>query len=108
MPIDGQIQALEETLHRPIDEPAYFDDELPAHAEIDPIETYTTPVRRAAETAGEPQTVVKRPFGFFGRKKTIPLATTPPKPLPRNTGDLFDDEADDELEIPSFLRRQNL
>ncbi len=56
----------------------------------------------------QPQTVVKRPFGFFGRKKTIPVAATPPaRPKVQNTGDLFGDDVEDELEIPSFLRRQS-
>ncbi len=50
------------------------------------------------------QTVVKRPFGFFGRKKTKPAPT--PAPSPDVTGDLFGADHDDELEIPSFLRRQ--
>lgn len=56
-----------------------------------------------------PQSLVKRPFGtFFGRKKSIPVATTPPaRPKKQNTGDLFSEEADDELEIPAFLRRQS-
>ena len=56
-----------------------------------------------------PQSLVKRPFGtFFGRKKSIPVATTPPaRPKKQDTGDLFSEEADDELEIPAFLRRQS-
>ena len=53
------------------------------------------------------QTVVKRPFGFFGRKKSIPVSNQPPQPRKMNTGDLFDDAIDEEMEIPSFLRRQN-
>ena len=53
------------------------------------------------------QTVVKRPFGFFGRKKSIPVSSQPPQPRRQNTGDLFDDAIDEEMEIPSFLRRQN-
>lgn len=52
------------------------------------------------------QNVVKRPFGFFGRKKAIPVAVTPQRPRVQNTGDLFDDAIDEEIEIPSFLRRQ--
>lgn len=56
-----------------------------------------------------PQSLVKRPFGtFFGRKKSIPVATTPPtRPKSKNTGDLFSDDVEDELEIPAFLRRQS-
>jgi cell division protein FtsZ len=54
------------------------------------------------------QTVVKRPFGFFGRKKSVPVAPrTESRPAPTQTGDLFGSDAEDELEIPSFLRRQN-
>lgn len=54
------------------------------------------------------QTVVKRPFGFFGRKKSVPVAPrTENRPAPTQTGDLFGSDAEDELEIPSFLRRQN-
>ena len=53
-------------------------------------------------------TVVKKPFGFFGLKKPKPVTAQPIQqrgPMP--TGDLFGDGADEELEIPSFLRRQN-
>ena len=61
--------------------------------------------------APEPRlaTVVKKPFGFFGLKKPKPA----PAPIrrqtsePRSSGDLFGDNMDEELEIPSFLRRQN-
>lgn len=56
----------------------------------------------------EPQTVVKRPFGFFGRKKSVPIAPrTQQNATPTQTGDLFGSDSEDELEIPSFLRRQN-
>ncbi len=57
----------------------------------------------------QPQTVVKKPFGFFGLKKPKPA----PAPIrrqtaePRSSGDLFGDNMDEELDIPSFLRRQN-
>lgn len=54
------------------------------------------------------QTVVKRPFGFFGRKKSIPVVPrTDSRPSQTQTGDLFGSDAEDELEIPSFLRRQS-
>ncbi len=55
----------------------------------------------------EAQTVVKRPFGFFGRKKDKPVSTPSPASAskPQITGDLFGADHDDELEIPSFLRR---
>ena len=56
----------------------------------------------------ETQTVVKRPFGFFGRKKSVPVAPrTTPETAPTRTGDLFGSDMEDELEIPSFLRRLN-
>lgn len=50
--------------------------------------------------------VVKPIFGFFGRKKTKP-AMPAAKPVPgiNHTGDLFGSDEEDELEIPSFLRR---
>ncbi|NNC36799.1 MAG: cell division protein FtsZ [Acidimicrobiales bacterium] len=80
--------------------------------------TYRQPEpRRAPEPAPVPvqemppvdsQTVVKRPFGFFGRKKSVPVAPkAEPNQVPTQTGDLFGSDAEDELEIPSFLRRQN-
>ena len=75
---------------------AYIDDFEPDYMED--IPEPTTP---------HAQTVVKRPFGFFGRKKSIPVSSQPPQPRKMNTGDLFDDEIDEEMEIPSFLRRQN-
>jgi len=69
----------------------------------------------------QPQNVVKKPFGFFGLKKqknTNREVDLSPKnkPVQQKTfgqqesilesGDLFGDNADEELEIPSFLRRQ--
>jgi len=54
------------------------------------------------------QKVVKKPFGFFGLKKPKPVAAQPVQQrAPQPSGDLFGDGADEELEIPSFLRRQN-
>jgi len=72
----------------------------------------SAPAPRAAEmppiAEPQPQTIVKRPFGFFGRKKSIPIAKQPPaRPKKRNTGDLFAEDVDNELEIPAFLRRQS-
>jgi len=57
-----------------------------------------------------PSSSIRSPFGFFGRRKAA--APTPaPRPSvqtrPAPTGDLFGADAEDELEIPSFLRRQN-
>ena len=69
----------------------------------------------------QPHNVVKKPFGFFGLKKQkitkrkvdLSLKNKPvqPKNLGQQesileSGDLFGDNADEELEIPSFLRRQ--
>jgi len=54
------------------------------------------------------QNVVKKPFGFFGLKKQKPAAAPIVRQAaPQQSGDLFGDNMDDELEIPSFLRRQN-
>ena len=60
----------------------------------------------------EPATVspLRSPFGFFGRRKTAAPAPTPNRVVntrPAQSGDLFGNKSDDELEIPSFLRRQN-
>lgn len=77
------------------------------------IDTPDTPI--VAPTANvaptlpktEPTAVVKPIFGFFGRKKTKPpLRTIPTNPAPNQTGELFGSDDNDELEIPSFLRRQ--
>lgn len=72
---------------------------------------------RVEPIVNEPQTVVKRPFGFFGRRKpSVPVSTESQvntsqsfsaQNANRQTADLFDDETSDELEIPAFLRRQN-
>ena len=54
------------------------------------------------------QNVVKKPFGFFGLKKQKPApAPVVKRQAPQQSGDLFADNMDEELEIPSFLRRQN-
>jgi len=79
------------------------------------IDASDTPIVSPATNLGgktippvETQTIVKRPFGFFGRKKTKPVAPiTIPESATNRTGDLFGSDEDDELEIPSFLRRQN-
>ena len=59
------------------------------------------------ETPHEP--ALKNPFGFFGRRNKPKAAAAPRVAQPRQTasGDLFDGDYSDELEIPSFLRRQN-
>jgi len=81
--------------------------------------TYTRPGAETTEEAAiasadilEPMTpheapsVVKPIFGFFGRKKTKPaMPAAKPAPELNHTGDLFGSDEEDELEIPSFLRR---
>ena len=57
-----------------------------------------------------PASPARSPFGFFGRRKAAapapaPRASVQSRPAP--SGDLFGSNSDDELEIPSFLRRQN-
>ena len=57
-----------------------------------------------------PASTLRSPFGFFGRRKAAapapaPRANVQARPAP--SGDLFGNEKEDELEIPSFLRRQN-
>ncbi len=98
--------------------------ELPEAEYVEPQPAYTpprpypprvkpapdAPQARTPAPTRETQNVVKRPFGFFGRRKpSVPVAKPEAKPIvkSRNTGDLFGDEMEDELEIPSFLRRQN-
>ncbi len=108
------IPSLEE-IDRVIDEPVYANAKpvAPMDVKVTEAENVTLPPMPesrldATQDIKRPdsQTVVKRPFGFFGRKKAIAVATTPPRPQPRDTGDLFADDMDEELEIPSFLRRQ--
>ena len=69
----------------------------------------TPPVQQPAPAPQKQlQNVVKKPFGFFGLKKQKP-ATAPivqRQQAPQQSGDLFGENMDDELEIPSFLRRQ--
>ena len=80
-----------------------------------PVAPAPAPVRQ--EVQQQPQTkVVRGPFGsFFGLGKKTPETAIPApasttahvKSTPQNTGDLFNASDDEELEIPSFLRRQN-
>ena len=118
-PVEDEI-SLDEELSTTADlepdiklEPSYMLDEdfVSRRVEHEPLPTpratYEPEIPPFPQEAIEPQTVVKRPFGFFGRKKSIPVATTPPTQSPRSTGDLFDEPMDDELEIPAFLRRSS-
>jgi cell division protein FtsZ len=93
--------------------PAAFDYKKPIIEDVKP-EIIRERVQRAPDvreeiTPVETQTVVKRPFGFFGRKKTVPIAPKREVEMssPESTGDLFGSDVEDELEIPSFLRRKN-
>ncbi len=66
------------------------------------------PAPQVPEAAPAPS--VKNPFGFFGRRKAkpaVPQAAQRVKQAQVPSGDLFGDDMEDELEIPSFLRRQN-
>jgi len=57
-----------------------------------------------------PASPSRSPFGFFGRRKAAVPAPSPRQSVqtrPAPTGDLFGANEEDELEIPSFLRRQN-
>lgn len=73
-----------------------------------PQQHYQAPAAPALSPPVEPRVVVKKPFGFFGLKKQKPVTAAPiVRQGPQPTGDLFADDANEELEIPSFLRRQN-
>jgi len=54
-----------------------------------------------------PASPARSPFGFFGRRKAAPAPRPQVETRPKPSGDLFGNDQDDELEIPSFLRRQN-
>ena len=54
-----------------------------------------------------PANPLRSPFGFFGRRKAAPAPRPQVKSRPAPSGDLFGNDQEDELEIPSFLRRQN-
>ena len=125
-------ESVEEDIIKPIEEdiPAHveeFIEEVAAKPEAEIAKAPETPAynyqkpnvepsrgAQAVEPAApvipeqENSTVFKSPFGFFGRKKTAPVKprTQDVKP-PQQTRDLFGDDLDDELEIPSFLRRHN-
>ncbi len=58
------------------------------------------------EPVKESPTILKSPFSLWGRKKSVPVAkAASPQTKPQN--DLFEAEVETELDIPSFLRRQN-
>lgn len=67
----------------------------------EPAPAPSIPEAPAAETT-------RRPFGLWGRKSRRPVVTpeqAAPTAKQPDYGDLFGDDMDDELEIPSFLRR---
>ncbi|MCF6220119.1 MAG: cell division protein FtsZ [Robiginitomaculum sp.] len=106
-----------ETVSRP-DEPAPFTYQRPntdtpdtsviaPTANLEPMpaqSTYTPSHNKPVQVSSA---VVKPIFGFFGRKKTKPaMQVAKPEADVNRTGDLFGSDQDDELEIPSFLRRK--
>ncbi|MEE9346785.1 MAG: cell division protein FtsZ, partial [Robiginitomaculum sp.] len=75
-----------------------------------PIAAAPAPVQPVPEAIPAPamQSVFRNTFSLWGRKKTAPVPARHAAPTAlKNTGDLFGSDRDDELEIPSFLRRQN-
>ena len=72
------------------------------------------PVQTAAPAPSIPEatpaaSALRNPFGFFGRRKAKPADVRQTQQTVTTTnlsGDLFGDDLEDELEIPSFLRRQ--
>lgn len=73
--------------------------------QIQPVVPIAAPAVPETPVAAE----TRRPFGLWGRKSRRPVATPEPRATETKSrsGDLFGDDMDDELEIPSFLRRQN-
>ena len=103
-------------VQQPIPEPA------PAPVQAAPVAPAPAPTPAPApapaaqQTPPEPvptaqqQTVFRSPFSLWGRKKSVPIAKQRTQPEPakaKSNGDLFGSDHDEELEIPSFLRRQN-
>ena len=128
-PVHQQIRQIETRYSAPVDQPAPTP-VSPAPAPVSQTPVAAAPVARAPITppvapapapvrqeAAKPQSkVVRGPFGsFFGLGKKAPEASAPVAAAPttkftstsQNTGDLFNGSDDEELEIPSFLRRQN-
>lgn len=92
------------TVSRPV-EPAPFTYQRPS-ADTSDKPAVAAPSALEAMTPQNIPSVVKPIFGFFGRKKTKPaMLAAKPVPAINHTGDLFGSDEEDELEIPSFLRR---
>ena len=104
----------EETERAAVNAPPPYQAPKPYPPQIQPTQPAAqAPQARAPQAAPIPEAAPaspsRSPFGFFGRRKP---ATPAPAPRPAQTkpapsGDLFGSNQDDELEIPSFLRRQN-
>ncbi|MBC6402667.1 MAG: cell division protein FtsZ [Hyphomonadaceae bacterium] len=109
-PVSGPEPCKEPTYMDELESDPRFTPSFPPAPEVE-IRTPGTQERiqtkHQSKTDPEPrtQTVVKRPFGFFGRKKVIPVSTAPSRARVQDTGDLFGKDIDEEIEIPSFLRR---
>ena len=73
-------------------------------------QSYSPPPAPDKIPEATPANPIRSPFGFFGRRKTgapAPVQRRVVNARPAPSGDLFGSKSDDELEIPSFLRRQN-
>jgi len=94
--------------------PAPVEAPAPAPVAVAPAPTPApaTPAVPEPVPAATQQSVFRNTFNLWGRKKTTPAPrqaapSQPSAATQRPTGDLFGADMDDELEIPSFLRRQN-
>ena len=89
----------------------YKQPEIDAPRDYAPQQYAPTPTpqpRQEQLPPAETQSVVKPFMGFFGRKKSVPVAPrVQPQAQQTRNGDLFGADVNDELEIPSFLRRLN-
>lgn len=122
----------EAVTHAPFEDGYDFEEEPETAAAVQAPPPYTAPrpyppqiqVPETAEKTAAVETVkstpsipeatpeassLRNPFGFFGRRKAKPTETVQTRRPVKTTnlsGDLFGDDLEDELEIPSFLRRQ--
>ena len=111
-------EAEEAAAEAPKPYPAQVAPVIPAAPEPAPAPVQAAPVRYTPPAPAQPpapapvQDTPKRGFGFFGRRRPLPVAmqapaaaVPAPAPKPGRPADLFEG-TDEELEIPSFLRRQ--
>ena len=100
----------EDTARPVVNAPPPYTAPKPYPPRIQP-ETYAAPAPAPAPIPeAAPPSPARNPFGFFGRRKTAAAAAAPRQIVKTRrapSGDLFGNDTDDELEIPSFLRRQN-